>query len=108
MRVAPVDPAPLLEAVKSQTSARVVLLNGNHIAGAKQVSEAGVHFDFAMREGIGGVARLVTETAAGRVVFGSHYPLFYFESAELKIKEAGLPEIETRAIREENARRLLK
>ena len=108
MPVAPVDPAPLLEAVKSHSSARVVVLNGNRIPGAKQLSEAGVHFDFAMREGIGGVARLMGETAAGRVVFGSNYPLFYFESAELKIKEAGLPEIEARAIREENARRLLK
>jgi predicted TIM-barrel fold metal-dependent hydrolase len=50
----------------------------------------------------------VDETAADRVLFGSNYPLFYFESAELKVKEAGLPEIEARAIGDENARRLLK
>jgi len=108
MQVAPVDPAPLLETVKRQTSARVVVLNGNRVTRAKQLAEAGVYFDFAMREGIGGVARLVGETAASRVMFGSNYPLFYFESAELKLKEAGLPEIEARAIRDENARALLK
>jgi len=108
MRVASVDPAPLLDAVKRLPSARVVVLNGNRIPRAKQLAEAGVHFDFAMREGIGGVARLVDETAADRVLFGSNYPLFYFESAELKVKEAGLPEIEARAIGDENARRLLK
>lgn len=108
MQVAPVDPAPLLDAVKRQPSARVVLLNGNRIPGVKQLSAAGVHFDIAMREGIGGVARMVDETAADRVLFGSNYPLFYFESAELKIKEAGLPEGVASAIRDENARRLLK
>jgi hypothetical protein len=41
-------------------------------------------------------------------VFGSHAPLFYFESAALKLKEADLPQDQAAAVREENARRLRK
>ena len=42
-----------------------------------------------------------------RVLFGSHPPLFDFESAELKLIESGLPESVLRQIREDNAARLL-
>jgi predicted TIM-barrel fold metal-dependent hydrolase len=41
------------------------------------------------------------------VVFGSHFPLFYFQSAALKIKEAGFSAADEKAILEDNARRLL-
>ena len=75
----------------------------------RSLSAAGaVYFDVAMVEGIGGVAKLAAEVSPARVLFGSHSPFFYFESAELKVKEAGLPDIEARAIGDENARRLLK
>ncbi len=42
-----------------------------------------------------------------QVVFGSHYPFFYFESALLKVREAGLPEDQANAVYEGNARALL-
>jgi predicted TIM-barrel fold metal-dependent hydrolase len=61
-----------------------------------------------MVEGVGGVARLANEVSPHRVLLGSLFPLFYFESSDLKVKEAGLPEDQDRAIREGNARALLK
>ena len=108
MRVPVVNPAPLIELAKRVPSLRVVVLNGNRIVQAGELSAAGdVHFDIAMVEGVGGVARLAKEVSAKRVLFGSDFPLFYFESAELKIKEAGLPEEQTRAILNGNASALL-
>ena len=61
-----------------------------------------------MVEGVGGVARMAREVTPAHVVFGSHAPFFYFESAVLKIKEAALPEDQSRAITEGNARELLR
>ena len=108
MRVPPVDAAPLVDALASVPGARLLLLNGNRVPHAKQLAAANVHFDIAMLEGVGGVGRFAQEVSPQRVVFGSHYPFFYFESAALKIKEAGFPEAQAEAIREGNARALLK
>jgi hypothetical protein len=41
-------------------------------------------------------------------VFGSHFPLFYFQSAALKVREAGFGAADAKAISEDNARRLSK
>ena len=109
MRVPVVNPAPLMDLVKRLPKLRLIVLNGNRVPHANQLSTAGeVYFDIAMVEGVGGVARLANEVSPKRVLFGSHYPFFYFESSDLKIKEAGLAEADERAIREGNARALLK
>jgi predicted TIM-barrel fold metal-dependent hydrolase len=42
-----------------------------------------------------------------RVLFGSHFPLFHWESAALKIRETGLSDADARAIMITNARALL-
>ena len=52
--------------------------------------------------------KLAGEVSARRVVFGSHSPFFYFESAALKVKEAGLAEAESGAVLEGNAAELLR
>ena len=43
---------------------------------------------------------------ADRVLFGSHAPLFYFESSLLKLKESPLSQEQLRAIRFGSARKL--
>src|SRR5205823_3910132 len=109
MRVPVVSPAPLMEIVKRWPALRLVILNGNRVPQPKELSAAGnVYFDIAMVEGVGGVARLANEVSPNRVLLGSHFPLFYFESSDLKIKEAGLPGDQDSAIHEGNARSLVK
>lgn len=114
MLVPPADPAPLAELAPRIPNLRLVLLNAGHWAGdettsIRQIRSAkNVYFDISMNEGIGGLARLIAATSPQRVVFGSHYPFFYFESALLKVKSAGLPRDQEFAIYEGNARTLLK
>ena len=66
-----------------------------------------VYFDIATVEGVEGVARLVDQLSAERILFGSNYPFFYFEAALLKMRESGLGESQKQALFEGNARRLL-
>ena len=63
--------------------------------------------DFAMVERVGALARLADLVSFPRVLFGSNYPLYYFESALLKLQESGLTEAQSRAVCEGNARHLL-
>jgi hypothetical protein len=60
-----------------------------------------------MTENPGGIARLLKTVPLERVLFGSNFPLFYFESALLKVREAGLTPAEEQAVSRQNARRLL-
>ncbi|MCX6625974.1 MAG: amidohydrolase family protein [Acidobacteria bacterium] len=107
-RVPPVDAAPLERLLGNGPRAGIVLLNARHGSGARKLAASGrVYFDFSMVEGVGGVAKLAETVSSSRVVFGSNFPLFYFESTIGKIHEAGFaPAIET-AVREGNARSLL-
>jgi hypothetical protein len=111
MRAPHVDVAPLPALLGSRPNLRMVLLNWSRgvsnvllvkLAGAGQVC-----FDIATVEGVGGVANLLKQVPADRVVFGSHAPFFYFESAVLKLKESALSEAQLSAVRAGNARRLL-
>jgi predicted TIM-barrel fold metal-dependent hydrolase len=61
-----------------------------------------------MVEGVDGVARLAKKVSIERVLFGTHYPLFYFESAVLKVREAEFTDAEGQAVLDSNARRLLE
>jgi uncharacterized protein len=108
MRVPVVDLAPLAGIVRTVPSLRLVVLNQKRDPRSKQIAAAGqVWFDIAMVEGVEGVGALMRDLPRGRVVFGSHFPLFYFESAALKVREAGFSDAEEKAICEENARMLL-
>jgi uncharacterized protein len=114
MQVPPVDPTPLCDVIPHIPNLRLVLLNAGYWGGRstpnlRKLALAGnVYFDTAMVEGVGGLARLIRETSPSRVVFGSHYPFFYFESALLKVREAGLPADQVDAVSEANARTLLR
>jgi uncharacterized protein len=111
LRVSPVNVAPLPDIVKREPGARVVLLNWTPAMREQRLQsfvDAGqIYFDIAMVEGVGGVARLVEKLPAQRVLFGSHAPFFYLQSAMLKMQESGLPEDQKKALFEGNARRVL-
>jgi predicted TIM-barrel fold metal-dependent hydrolase len=113
MLVPPVDPTPLSDLIPHIPHLRLVLLNAGYWGGSRspnvrEIRKAdNVYFDIAMDEGVGGLERLIAETSPARVVFGSHYPFFYFESALLKVRSAGLPREQELAVYEGNARSLL-
>lgn len=111
VQVPHVDVAPLPDLVKKLPKLRLVLLNAFRSLRGEAVDRlaaAGqVYFDLAQLEGVGGLGGLVQQITAERILFGSYYPFFYFESALLKLRESELGRVQTRAIGEGNARRLL-
>jgi predicted TIM-barrel fold metal-dependent hydrolase len=112
LRVPIVDLGPLTNLVKQTAGLRLLLLNGAlRAVRGDQLSEltaAGdVSIDIAMLEGVGGVEKLLQEIPVERVLFGSHAPSLYLESAMLKLQESPLAAFQLRALSTENARRLL-
>jgi predicted TIM-barrel fold metal-dependent hydrolase len=111
VRVPPVDVSALRQVIQSEPAARLVLLNWAQAIEEEQLqslaSARAVYFDISTVEGVEGIARLVKRLSPERVLFGSNYPLFYFESAFLKMQESGLPESQKQALFESNAKRLL-
>jgi predicted TIM-barrel fold metal-dependent hydrolase len=111
LRVPPVDPSPLAELVARTPGTRLLLLNalavlrGEKLAAVLRAGE--VYVEISMLEGVGGIANALTSVPLERILFGSHAPFFYVESAILKVKESFLTELQTRAVQEGNARRLL-
>ncbi len=111
LQVEPPVVKPLADVVRKTPGLRLELLNSSTILRGPPlldlVKAGGVHLDIAMIESVGGVASLLEKVPLNRVLFGSHAPLFYFESALLKLKESPLNEEQLQAIRCNNARRLL-
>ena len=112
MRVSPVDPAPLANVARKLPGLRLVVLNrtrtpiGDALADLARAGE--IYFDFAMLEGAGCAGDLMSVVSAERMVFGSHAPFQYFESALLKVEEAGIKGEQESAILAGNAKRLLQ
>lgn len=111
LRLPPVDVASLAGIVMAQRRLRLIILHWKDLLGPDQLrrlSVAGrVYFEISMLEGLGNLASLVENVSPLRVLFGSNYPLFYFESALFKVREAGLDEQQRRSVFAENARLLL-
>jgi predicted TIM-barrel fold metal-dependent hydrolase len=111
MRILDVDVKPLAALVKARPALRLVVLNNMSIIQDQQLRALAamdrVWFEICMREGIGGVAKLVQAVPLSRVLFGSHLPLFSLESAVFKMREAGLEVPHRQAIEYENAQKLL-
>ncbi|MCL5279689.1 MAG: amidohydrolase family protein [Planctomycetes bacterium] len=111
LRVAPTSVTGLAGLVKQTAGLRLVLLNSQAILRGKALADllgAGeVCIEIATLEGVGGVANLLAQVPPNRVLFGSYAPVFYFESALLKLQESPLSEEQLGAIRGANARRLL-
>lgn len=110
-RVPPVDVSPLASTLQKFPGPRIMLLNWQRTAGGKPVTalfkDTPVLFDVAMLEGISGIESLMMELPAEQIVFGSYAPVFYFESAKLKLREFALEGKNLNAIAYENAARFL-
>jgi len=114
-----VNVAPLVDALKKASEAKVQLINsagpllGNNVADL--VRQTQVTFDIAATEGNGGVGRLIEgknysyrgAIPAERLLFGSHAPYFPCESALLKLFESPLTREQLQSLMNANARRLL-
>ena len=111
LRVPPVDIAPLAALLQAEPQLRLILLNlypQLALEKLRPLQAAGnVYFEFSMVERVGVVPRLAEHVSLPRVLFGSNYPLYYFESAWLKVVESGLTPAQEQAVCRENARSLL-
>lgn len=111
MQVKPVDVNPLVDLLPTVPGARIVLLNALRTVPApilpKIIGAGEVYAEIASLEGVGGIANILQRMPVERLLFGSHAPLFYVESALLKLKESPLMPEQRQAICSENAARLL-
>jgi len=111
LRVDPADPAPLAELARQTPDLRLVLINALRTVRGESlrslVAPGNVWVEISMLEGVGGLTSLIEQVPAERILLGSHAPLYYFEAAELKLRESPLTPEQLRAIRHGNARRLL-
>ncbi|MBX6311402.1 MAG: amidohydrolase family protein [Isosphaeraceae bacterium] len=110
LRLAPVDATPIAALLPQVPRLRLILLNAlGDVRGVMldRLVAAGVSFDIAMLEGVGGIERFLAQYGADRLLFGSYAPLFYHEAATLKLRESALEPNQREAIVSGNARRLL-
>ncbi|OYW70085.1 MAG: hypothetical protein B7Z21_00150, partial [Verrucomicrobiales bacterium 32-60-5] len=108
VRVAPVDLKPLSGILQEMKEPRIMLLNANAAMLLRHLQECpNVWIDFAMIEGVGGVENLLKTWPLERLVFGSFAPVFYWESARLKMQESALSAAQTKAVQWQSASALL-
>lgn len=112
MRVPAVDVRPLAKWLPKYPKCRIVLLNAMRSVRSDDLSmlmSAGdVSVEIAALEGVSGIEKLLQHVPHERILFGSHYPFFYFESALLKMRESELAGAQHEAIARGNAQRLLE
>lgn len=113
MQVRIVDASPLAALLEQAPAGRVMVLNAG-ISATPLASTLAlfrkfdrVAFDFAMLEGMAHLPELIRLLGVERVALGSYSPMFYFESAALKLREGALPAAQVQAVLAGNARRLL-
>jgi GNAT superfamily N-acetyltransferase len=110
VNVPAVDTGPLLPLMKKLPALRVQLLNAfRTLRGPQPISLAAqrVGFEIAMLDGIEGVANRLNLFPPDRLCFGSFAPVFYFESATLKLRESVLSDAQMKSVRAGSARRLM-
>ena len=110
VRVKTVDVGPLVERVEELADMRLMILNGLRDLRGERLkrlaTDGRVHFDIGMLEGVGGISKLIQQISGDRLVFGSHSPMFYLESALLKLRESDLDESSLQALKHKNVARL--
>jgi|688.fasta_scaffold557363_2 predicted TIM-barrel fold metal-dependent hydrolase len=102
-QVPAVDLRPLPDLVARLPQLRLQVLNASGTVPEEIVVPLArsqrVWFDFAMVEGVLGLANFAEQVGTEQLLFGSHFPLFYPESALGKLKEAALADEQVAAIR---------
>lgn len=98
--------APLAESFPEVT---IMVLNGLRAGGqlGELPTAKNLLFDFAKLDVITPLDGYLERLPVDRIVFGSYSPMFYFESARLKLQESVLSETQIQAITYGNARRIL-
>lgn len=111
LAVGDVDPTPLVELLPKHLALRVQLLNA--LTGLRPdlldrlIAAGKLSVEIAMLEGVNGIHRLLSHVPQDRILFGSYYPFYAFESAAQKLTESPLAEVQRLAIERQNAERLL-
>lgn len=111
---APPHPGPLADLLPTLPRARVVLLNFFRAFGFNRVllvrlsNLPQVSFDMATVEGLDAVRDVLKSVRTVRLLFGSYSPFYYFDSSRLKLQESELSAEELAAIRQGNARALMR
>jgi len=111
VQVPHVDTGPLAALAQELPQLRLQLLGAFRSlrppAAAELAASGKISFEISMLEGVGGVKQLLKHVPVEQVLFGSHAPLFYVESAVLKMQESELASFQQEAICQLNAQRLL-
>lgn len=112
LTAAPVQAAPLADALAKVPGVRVMLLNSTtRVLGSaplvQRLTQAGVAFEIATLEGVAGIEGLLQKVPDIRLCFGSHTPYFYFEAALLKLEESALTPAQLAAVRHVQATSIL-
>lgn len=106
-----VEVKPLEKLLEEFPGVKVQVLNGLHAAGVQQWIQRGVpenvSFDIGTLEGAAGIGRVLKHLPPGQLCFGSHFPLFVWEAAELKLRETELSQPVREMIAGGNARGLV-
>jgi uncharacterized protein len=111
LTVPDVDPAPLVQHLPHFPRLRIQLLNA--MTGLrsdvldKLIAAGNLCIEIAMLEGINGIQKLLAHIPQDRILFGSYFPFYAFEAAELKLQESPLAEAQRAAIARSNAKKLL-
>lgn len=110
LRVPEVDVEPVLDLAAKHPKLPIVLLNSLRTVRGdvldRLVAAGQVFVEHSMLEGVGGIGQLLKTLPVERLLFGSHFPFFYFESALLKLRESELANFQIAAISRNNASQL--
>lgn len=108
VRLPHVHTAPLIDLVKDNSAARVMLQNCfRAVRGGlllKLAATEQIWFDTSTIEGMAGIGRLLKQISAERLAHGSHAPHYIPESSVLKLRESELSAKQLGLIRWGNAR----
>lgn len=111
LRVKPVDITPLKSLLPRFPNLKMVLINAGKALAINQIAPLArtshVYTDIANLDGLAVMEEVVRDMPLERILFGSHSPVFTFESAVLKLKEAELTQSAAERIRFTNAQRCL-